>query len=133
MLGEDQCAVQWHVGSLKISCRNKKAAETVIGKLKKERGKHSPLTVSHGLVHKHLGVTIDCSKEGKVIFTMRKDANDITRSTPNGMKGTSMSPAGNHPFKTNPEALQSSAEDEGTFHHHVAQLLFLAKRARPDL
>lgn len=50
------------------------------------------------------------------------------------MKGTAISPAGDHLFKVNnktPVLLDKATKY--LFHHYTAQLLFLCKQARPDL
>jgi hypothetical protein len=50
------------------------------------------------------------------------------------MKGTAPSPAANHLFQVNENDPILLGEDEAEyFHHTVAQLLFLCKRARPDI
>ena len=50
------------------------------------------------------------------------------------MRGSASSPAAGHQFETNTEdpKLLSLPERE-VFHHRVAQLLYLSKRARPDI
>jgi hypothetical protein len=38
----------------------------VLGMINEEYGKESPLTVTQGVMHDYLGVTIDFSQEGQV-------------------------------------------------------------------
>ena len=40
------------------------------------------LTVSYGKIHEYLGMTIDWSTEGKVVFTMYDYLKDILSETP---------------------------------------------------
>ena len=80
-------------------------------------------------------MTINFSEPGKVIFTMYDYINNIIDSLPDDMKGSSVSPAGDHLFKMDKgsAAKLNKKEAQQLFHHYTAQLLFLAKRARPDL
>ena len=134
MFGKDQCTIQWHVDDLKISCRNAKVIEGVISKLNKIYGKTSPLTITQGDRHEYLGMTIDYSTKDRVTFTMYDYVNQIIESLPKEMQGTAVSPAGDHLFKVNNEnGVKLNNEQKNMFHHYTAQLLFIAKRARPDL
>ena len=59
---------------------------------------------------------------------------DILDDAPDDMIEEAVSPAGTHLFQVNEEEpiyLDDKASEE--FHHIVARLLFLCKRARPDL
>ena len=49
------------------------------------------------------------------------------------MKGPCTSPAANHLFNVNENATKLDASSAIIFHHLTAQLLYLAKRTRPDL
>ena len=133
MFGEHQCTIQWHVDDLKISCRNPKVIDAIITKLNKRYGQTSPLTITRGKVHDYLGMTIDYSEPWRVIFTMYDYINEVIESLPKEMKGSSASPAGDHLFKTNEECPKLNSEAHEAFHHYTAQLLFLSKRARPNL
>jgi len=79
-------------------------------------------------------MTIDYSEEGKVKFTMYDYIDDLLEELPPHMRGSASSPAAAHLFETNTEdpELISLLERE-IFHHRVAQLLYLSKRARPDI
>ena len=133
MFGKHQCTIQWHVDDLKISCRNPKVIEAIIKKLDTRYGITSPLTITRGHVHDYLGMTIDYGKQDKVVFTMYDYIDEIIGTLPADMTGTAASPAGDHLFKTNDKCEKLSVEKKETFHHYTAQLLFLSKRARPDL
>jgi hypothetical protein len=53
---------------------------------------------------------------------------------PEDMSGESVTPAPNHLFQVNMEdAVKLPAEKSELFHHNAAKLLFLCKRARPDV
>jgi hypothetical protein len=106
----------------------------IIDKLSKEFGNEAPLTVRRGKVHEYLGMTLDYSKNGKVKIIMDEYINKILEHVPSDMDGISPTPAGNYLFNvnnTNPVHLNK--DEAELFHHVVAQLLFLCKRARPDI
>ena len=67
----------WHVGDLNISHIDPKAVYCVIKQLKKNYGKDSPITVTRGVVHKYLGMTIDFYKEDKVVIRVDDYVSDI--------------------------------------------------------
>jgi len=54
-------------------------------------------------------------------------------SLPPDIISTAISPASAHLFKVNSDGKKLSTDKKQKFHHHTAQLLFLAKRAEPDI
>jgi len=131
-----QCTIQWHVHDLKISCKSNRLIKAVVQRLKEVYGKIAPLTISNGKVHEYLGMEIDFSKKGKVIYTQYDYIDEILFSVSNykDMQGESPTPASLHLFQNDDEAAVLLPEDQADlFHHYVAQLLFLCQRARPDL
>ena len=52
---------------------------------------------------------------------------------PEDMEGLATTPAAEHLFKINDTPTYLTDDDAMFFHHNVAKLLFLCKRARPDL
>ena len=106
----------------------------IISKLEAEFGKETPLTVHRGKVHDYLGMTIDFSDSGKVIFSMVDYVEKILgEAPPDLMKGSSTSPAANHLFAVNESCDKLDPASAILFHHITAQLLYLGKRTRPDL
>jgi hypothetical protein len=128
-----QCTVLWHVDDLKVSHVDKKVVDTVIDLLNSEFGKETPLSVVHGKEHDYLGMHIDYTIPGKVKITMIDYIERMLKELPDDMGGTALSPASSHLFEVNPcgEPLDSMKAD--LYHHNTAKLLFLCKRARPDL
>jgi hypothetical protein len=78
-------------------------------------------------------MTLNYSVEGKVKVTMLKYIKKILEEMPEEWTGEAATPAANHLFEVNPEAEQLDEETAQTFHRIVAKLLFLCKRARPDI
>ena len=90
--------------------------------------------MTRGEVHDYLGLTIDYSVKGKVKFYMFDYIEQILNEVdPSLMKGASVTPAGPTLFKVNDDAVNLSIDVADQFHRSVAQLLFLSKRARPDM
>ena len=52
---------------------------------------------------------------------------------PEDMEGVATTPAAEHLFKVNDTPTYLSEEEAMFFHHNMAKLLFLCKRARPDI
>ena len=89
------------------------------------------MTITWGKVHKYLGRTIDYSLPGKVIFSMIDYIGKMLDDIPEDMKGGSATPAAHHLFDIAEDATKISQADTDLFHHFLAQLLYLSKRARP--
>jgi len=65
-----QCTILWHVGDLKISHVDPGVVTELIDKLEERCRKEAPLTRNRGTIHDCLGMTINCSVKGKVVFRM---------------------------------------------------------------
>ena len=129
-----QCTILWHVDDLKISHVDPEVVTEVIGWLEGEFGAEAPLTVTRGKVHEYLGMTLDFTERGKVKFTMIDYIENMLADLPSDMDGEAVTPAANHLFEVNENTaeMQLDPETADLFHHFVAKLLFLCKRARPD-
>jgi hypothetical protein len=57
----------------------------------------------------------------------------MLETLPKDMSGVAASPAANHLFEVDPNATAINKEKVELFHHYTAKLLFLGKRARPDI
>jgi hypothetical protein len=128
-----QCTILWHVDDLKISHCDPEVVTEVIDMVEAEFGKEAPLTKTRGKVHEYLGMTIDFSTDGKVRFSMIDYVQAILDNLPEDMDGESATPASNHIFDVDTSCEKLDAETADLFHHYTAKLLFLCKRARPDI
>ena len=128
-----QCTILWHVDDLKISHVDPDVVSAVISQLEAEFGKEAPLTVNRGTTHDYLGMTIDYSLPGKVQITMLDYIDNMLAELPDDMAGESATPAPKHLFQVNPDCQKLPTEKATMFHHNAAKLLFLCKRARPDV
>ena len=129
-----QMTVGWHVDNLKISHADGNEIEKLIERLDSEFGKEAPLVVHRGTVDDYLGMKIDFSDVGKVIFSMQDYVYNILKEAPvELMKRACSSPAAHHLFKVNAECKKLNAIMAILYHHIVAQLLYMGKRTRPNL
>ena len=128
-----QCTILWHVDDLKISHVDPEVVTSIIDIIEAEFGKEAPLTKTRGKVHEYLGMTIDYSTEGKVRFSMIDYVEGMLEELPDDMSGESVTPASNYLFEVDDECEKLDAETADMFHHNTATLLFLCKRARPDI
>jgi hypothetical protein len=133
MMNGKQCTVLWHVDDLKISHKEAKVTESILDLLNDRYGKETPLTVTRGDIHEYLGMTIDYSTDGKVVIRMEDYVEEMLQDLPEDMAGSATTPAAEHLFQVNEDAEALSSKDSDLFHSVTAKLLFLGKRARPDV
>ena len=70
IINGSQCTIRWHVDDLKISHVNGKVNQYILETLQKKYGKEAPIPSTTGKVHEYLGMTIDYTTPGKVVFRM---------------------------------------------------------------
>jgi hypothetical protein len=133
MIDGTQCTVLWHVDDLKLSHLNQQVLEDLIETLDERYGKITPLTVTRGDIHEYLGLTLDYSVPGEVTVRMDDYVSDLLEEAPDDMDGTAVTPAAEHLFTVNENPEYLNHDDSELFHHLTAKLLFLCKRARPDI
>ena len=93
------------------------------------------LTASYQKVCKYLGMKINWTTEGVVVFTMYNYLEDILAISPSDFHGKSknVTPAISELFTVNLTHQKLDAPTAALFHHIVAKFLYIAKRAKPDL
>jgi hypothetical protein len=135
MVDGKQCTIVWHVDDLKISHEEHDVVESIVALLQKKYGSDdAPVTVTYGKVHEYLGMTLDYSHNGKVIVNMTQYVNDLLNNLPAEMwDGISGTPAAGHLYEVRADAEPLDKPTSEQFHTLTAKLLFLSKRARPDL
>jgi hypothetical protein len=78
-------------------------------------------------------MVLDYTEEGRVKISMTQYINEILEELPEDMSGEAPTPAAMHLFQVDPNAQKLDVATKEMFHQNVAKLLFLSKRARPDL
>jgi hypothetical protein len=134
MVHGSQVTIQFHVDDLKISHRDQSVIDEVLLDLNNKFGTtRKPLAARTGMMHDHLGITIDYSEKGKVRFTMYDYLEDILDKMPIDMNGTAPTPVSENMFKVDTESPALNEKESDFFACTTARLLFAAKRAGPDL
>jgi hypothetical protein len=128
-----QCTVLWHVDDIKVSHDDPNVVTNVLKQFDAEYGEEAPLVVTRGKTHDYLGMTIDYTVRGKAKITMIDYIQGMVNELPPDMAGESATPAASHLFQVNDDAEKLDEDTAQFFHHNVARLLFLNKRARPDV
>ena len=105
----------------------------MISLLCSEFGQEGPLTVARGQVHNYLGMTLDFTILQKVQIQMFDFIDKMLEDLPDDMDGTVRTLAAEHLFTVNSTPKPLPEDTTIMFHHNVAKLLFLCKRAWPDL
>jgi len=91
------------------------------------------LTKNHGKVQQYLGKTIDFLTPGKVIFSMFNYVQNLLDALPVDMSGEAATLASLFLLDMNNDAKKLDEKVAIMFPHNKAKLLFLCKRARPDV
>jgi Reverse transcriptase (RNA-dependent DNA polymerase) len=123
-----QCTVCVHVDDLLIMSKSKNMVHELTEGLKKRYGE---IALKHGPVINYLGMVLDFTIAGQAGVTMSGYTDDVLKSS--GVLGTARTPGTDGLFEVRETALPVSEEVRVWFHKHVAMILYLAKRARPEL
>ena len=78
-------------------------------------------------------MTIDFSEKGKVKFIINDYVENLLDKVPKEMLGHAATLAANQLFSVNDKAGKISDEDSKKYHHLMAKLLYLSKRARAKI
>jgi hypothetical protein len=126
--------VFWNVDDLKIPHRDEEVVSTFVIEMAKIFGPKT--TISRGDVHDYLGMELDFgSCPGTIIISMIKCLQKIIDKFPEILKDTKACPATENLFKIRDDEDRELLCEEMAkqFHCTTAQLMFLCKRARPDV
>ena len=122
-----QCTIVVYVDDFFVASTNIALADEVDLVL---REKFKDITVKSGNNHSYLGMNWDFSIPGEVKVTMEGYINDLLEHTKT--LGTSATPAANNLFDVR-DATKLDDKQKADFHSYMAKVLYLAKRARPDV
>jgi Reverse transcriptase (RNA-dependent DNA polymerase) len=133
MVKGSQCTMLWHVDDLKISYVDGGECEKIVDLLNERYNTETPLTVTRGDLHDYLGMTLDYSTEGKVGTRMEYYVDNMLSDLPEYFDGSATTPAAEHLLKVDKDAQALDQGDSEIYHSTTAKILFLCKRARPDV
>ena len=102
MINGYQCTIHVHIDDLKLSHVEQSELNKIIDQLNEVFGSDGDmLTASYPKFHEYLGMTIDWSTEGKVVFTMYDYLEDILSEAPTDFDGEDVIPAISDLFSVN--------------------------------
>jgi hypothetical protein len=133
MIDGMQCTIVWYMDDLKLSHLKQEVLEDLVDILNEKYGKITPLMVTRGDIHDYLGMTLNYSVPGVVTIRMDDYVKDLLDEAPGDMAGIAAMPSAYHLFTVSEEPKYLDDTTSELFHHLTAKLLFLAKRARPDI
>ena len=134
IINGQQCTIIWYVDDNKISHDDPEVVTEIIDLMKKHFG---DLTITRGNKHRFLGMNITINMGESIEIEMKdqlKETIDMFVQS-EGSKVTEevTSPARARLRDVNPEGIPLSKGKGDAFHSIVAKLLWIMKRARPDL
>ena len=131
----EQLTVQAHVDDLICSHKDQCVLDNLIRELNGVFGREKKLKETKGDVHEYLGLTIDYSMPGNVVFSMFNYLEDIIVEAPLDLKvgPKHKTPASGKLFHVDETSPLLNTEKAELFHQLVAHLLFASKRVRPDI
>lgn len=123
-----QCTIAAHVDDLLITCVSQNVLEKTISDLKKI---YQEIKFNFGDSHVYLGMNFIFSEDQVELNMIRMIEEIVEKYLPNG--GISSSPASNNLFDIDESSPLLDTETKNVFHTITAKLLYLSKRARPDI
>ena len=123
-----QCSLCVHVDDIMITAASERHLDKVIEDTKSVFG---DITIVRGKNHDYLGMSFDFSDAERVKISMTNYVEELIKECK--VEGIASSPANNNLFQTEETSTPLNNEDKEYFHSTVAQLLYLAKRVRPDI
>ena len=117
-----------YVDDALVTSPKQAALDELAEQMKKRYG---VITVKTGDIHHYLGMKLDFSQPKFALVTMQKYIEDLIVET--ATTGTARTPAAENLFEIDVDAPPLDKIAAKTFHRVVAQCLYLACRARPDI
>ena len=122
-----QCTVAVHVDDLMITSTDSDMIESLSKGLNQRYG---DITRNDGPIVNYLGMVFDLSLPGIAKVSMTGYVEDMLKEV--GTTKGARTPATEGLFDVRPDADMAIEGQRMIFHRHVAKMLYLAKRARPD-
>ncbi len=104
--------------------------DNIIAMIEKQYGM---TVVTHGNKHNYVEIDIEFTNDGEAKILMTDYIKEAIDAFPEDCSIPASTPAASHLFKVNDECPKVNETDRKNLHSIVPKLLFVAKRARPDL
>ena len=95
--------------------------------------RYGKMQVSRGKIHNYLGMVLDYSSSGEVKVNIIKYIKDTIEGFIELISGGAATPAASHLFEVNEDGVKLVEQLAQVLHTTTAKLLFLWKRAQPDI
>ena len=130
-----QHTVIWHVDDLKSSHVNKEVNDDFLKWLKRKYASDGigNVSVTRGRRHEYLGMTLVFTSEGKLKIDMVDYNDKMCREFPEELDGNTKYPWTEKLFAVDKNSDVLDTESKNSFHTHTMKIMYLAKRARPDV
>ena len=122
-----QCTATVHVDDLLITSKSKEMISELTEGL---QARYGEITLAHGPLINYLGMAFDFSCAGETRVSMAGYVDKMLESS--GVLSIAETPATDGLFETRPDAIMVKEEVRVWFHHVTAQLVYLAKRVKPE-
>ena len=130
MIDGNQCTICWYVDDTKVSHKSEKVVTDVLNTLESKFGK---MSIKRGKNHTFVGMDITFLDNGTVKIMMDDYIRECIDVYGEHKLKDRKTPGGSDLFEVDDKAEGLNKENSDTFHHIVAKLLFVAKRARLDI
>ena len=130
-----QQIVIWHVDDLKSTHANSEVNNDFLSWLEKKYASDGigKATVARGKRYEYLGMTLVFTSEGKLKIDMIDYVNKMCNEFSQGLDGDTKYPWTEKLFSMDKNSPILSTESLNSFHTHTMKVMYLAKRARPDV
>jgi hypothetical protein len=126
-----QCTICWYVDDNKLSHKDPEVVSMILDEIKKHFGE---LVISRGNKHDLLGMHMEMNRSNRTVeIEMKDQLQEAIDMFGEDVDKTVVTPALKNLFDVNESAAQLDDDRSDKFHSVVAKLLFIMKRARPDL
>ena len=133
MINGSQCTMAWYVDDNKLSHKDPKVVDEILKQMSEKFGDLSAST-TRGTDHVFLGMKLKIDKKKQVFSVdMSDQVRETIQSFGEEIDGNVSTPAAPHLLKVPLEDEELDDERKERFHSVVAKLLYIMKRARPDL
>ena len=130
MINGKQCTIAWYVDDVKVSHLHEPVVDEVIQAIEKHFGK---MEVNKSKTFDYLGMNIVFTEDKKISIEMKEQIRDAISSFGEDIRGEVSSPTPKHLFHVDPDCQRLTESQAEIFHSVTAKLLYLEKRARPDI
>jgi len=130
-----QHTVIWHVDDLKSSHVNKKVNDEFLEWLKRKYANDGigNVSVTRGRRHEYLGMTLVFTNEGNLKIEMINYIDKMCKEFPEKLDGDTKYPWTEKLFSVDKNSDVLDTQSKNSFHTHTMKMMYLAKRARPDV